>query len=144
MDMQLKITPGELRCYASEPRQYALLRQVLQDAADTLEALLRAGPEKQRRAFELGALAMRQLAMAKCGNATESLEEGIMTDAGLTAANRRAMNHQVEAITEVEKDIMKETPADAAYYGSYILTDQEKMEIRALFPDIARKLDGHA
>jgi hypothetical protein len=92
----------------------------------------------RKRAFELGCIAMRQLAMAKCGNLTESLQEGIMTDGGLTAADKRAMRHQVNAIDEVQRDIRGENWGAAAYYGSYILNDRERDEIRALFPDIGR------
>jgi hypothetical protein len=89
------------------------------------------------RAFELGARAMKQLAMTKCGNLTESLQEGLMTDGGLTAADKKAMNHQVDAINEVERDIGRETVAKAAFYGSYILPDIERLQIKELFPDIS-------
>jgi hypothetical protein len=89
----------------------------------------------RKRAFELGALAMQRLAMAKCGNLTESLQEGMMTDGGLTKADKKAMGHQVDAIFEVEKDIRRETVDDAAYYGSYILADAERNQIRFLFPE---------
>lgn len=89
-----------------------------------------------RRAFELGALAMRQLAIAKCGNLTEGLQEDAMTNGSLTAAEKVAMNHQVVAIEEVQKDIGSETVGKAAYYGSYILADRERDQIRELFPDI--------
>lgn len=88
------------------------------------------------RAFVLGALAMRQCAIAMCGNATESLQEDIMTSAGLSAADKKAMNHQVNAINVVEYQIEKETPSDAAFYGSYILGDREKAEIKLLFPEV--------
>lgn len=97
-------------------------------AANTIEAIT------LHRAFELGALAMRQLAMAKCGNLTESLQEGMMTDACLTRTEKTAMKHQVTAIDEVEKDIRAERSDDAAYYGSYILADVERAQIRTLFP----------
>lgn len=90
-----------------------------------------------KRAFELGAIAMRQLAAAKCGNLTESLQEGVMTDAGLTRADKRAMNHQVVAINEVEKDIRNCTVERAAHYGSYILSEREQAEIKALFPSLS-------
>lgn len=91
-----------------------------------------------QRAFELGAIAMRRLAMAQCGNATESLQEGIMTDVGLTKADKRAMNHQVDAIEEVENDIARQAPEDAAQYGSYILTERECAEIKLLYPALVR------
>jgi hypothetical protein len=81
---------------------------------------------------------MKQSALAMCGNATEGLQEDIMTSAGLTAEDKKAMNHQVNAINEVEDDIEKETPSKAAYYGSYILGDREKTEIKKLFPDVGR------
>lgn len=93
----------------------------------------------RRRAFELGVLAMRRLAEAKCGNLTESLQEGIMTDGGLTADDKKAMNHQVTAIEEASKDIRSETPEDAAYYGSYILGESERKDIKTLFPDLCRR-----
>jgi hypothetical protein len=88
-----------------------------------------------QRAFELGALAMKQLALAKCGNLTESLQEGIMTDAGLSRADKDAMDWQIDAINEVEKDIRSETSAKAAHYGSYIFGETVKSQIRELFPD---------
>ncbi len=93
----------------------------------------------RKRAFELGCIAMRQLAMAKCGNLIESLQEGIMTDGGLTPADKRAMNHQVDAINEVEKDIRDSSWERAAYYGSYILNDREKTQILTLFPTVGPK-----
>lgn len=62
-----------------------------------------------------------------------------MTDAGLTAADKRAMNHQVDAINEVDRDIERETPAKAAYYGSYILPEAERTQIKALFPELVGK-----
>jgi hypothetical protein len=89
-----------------------------------------------KRAFVLGALAMKQEALAMCGNATEGLQEDIMTSAGLTAEDKKAMNHQVNAIDAVQDDIEKRTPGEAAYYGSYILGDREKAEIKKLFPDV--------
>lgn len=92
-----------------------------------------------RRAFELGALAMRRLAQAKCNNLTESLREGIMTDCGLYEAEKRAMRHQVDAIDQVEKDIGAEDWRQAAYYGSYILDEREKAQISALLPDLVAK-----
>lgn len=82
---------------------------------------------------------MKHLAMAKCGNLTESLQEGIMTDYGLTDADKLAMNHQVDAIEAVEQDIGAETWEDAAYYGSYILYDKEKNQILTLFPNVSIK-----
>lgn len=87
-----------------------------------------------KRAFELGALAMRQLAMAKCGNLTESLQEGMMTDGHLTDTDKKAMSVQVDAIEVVLDDIKNESFHDAAYYGSYILMDRERDQIRKLFP----------
>ena len=93
----------------------------------------------KKRAFELGALAMRHLAMAKCGNLTEGLQEDIMTSGGLTADDKKAMNHQVNAINEVEKDISNETWEKAAYYGSYILPEAEQKQIKELFPSIAAR-----
>jgi hypothetical protein len=92
-----------------------------------------------QRAFELGVLAMRQLAEAKCGNLTESLSEGLMTDAGLTDADRIAMRHQIVAIGEVWKEIGAEGPKDAARYGSYILASEECRQIKSLFPDLEKK-----
>lgn len=91
-----------------------------------------------QRAFVLGALAMRRMAMAKCGNLTESLQEDIMTSAGLAKADKAAMNHQVNAIQNAEDDIAAETPGAAAYYGSYILGEREKSEIKTLFPDVCQ------
>lgn len=82
---------------------------------------------------------MRRLAQAKCGNLTESLQEGMMTDCGLTSDDKRAMRHQVDAIDQVEKDIGAEDWKRAAYYGSYILGEREKGEITALLPDLAAK-----
>lgn len=93
-----------------------------------------------KRAFELGAVAMRRLAMAKCLNLNESLLEGIMTDAGRPADEIAAMRHQVEAIEVALKDIGNASPGAAAYYGSYILGDREQADIRALFPDVGPRL----
>lgn len=87
-----------------------------------------------KRAFELGALSMRRLAMAKCGNLTESLQEGLMTDAYLSRADRQGMKDQLTALDVVRDDIAKETPDDAAYYGSYILPEAERDEVRVLYP----------
>jgi hypothetical protein len=84
------------------------------------------------RALELGVICGRMLAVAKCGNETESLQEGIMTDAGLTGADKRAMNHQVTAINVVQDEIRKITPDDALYYGSYMLPASEQAELKAL------------
>jgi hypothetical protein len=95
-----------------------------------------------KRAFELGAIAMKQLASAQCGNLTESLQEGMMTDGGLTAADKKAMTHQVNAIDEVERDIVRQSSRDAAYYGSYILPDAEKSQIKKLFGDDLPKRFG--
>lgn len=95
----------------------------------------------RKRSFELGALAMQKLAMAKCVNLNESLLEGIMTDAGLTAAEKVAMNHQVAAIDVALKDIESESPGAAAYYGSYILGDREQAEIKAPFPDVGPRFE---
>lgn len=78
---------------------------------------------------------MQRLATAQCGNMTEGLQEDAMTNGGLTKADKIAMNHQVNAIDEVEKDIARQHPDDAAYYGSYILPDAERNQIRALYPD---------
>lgn len=77
---------------------------------------------------------MRRLALAKCGNLTESLMEGLMTDSGLTEADKQAMNDQITAIEEVSRDVGREQPDDAAYYGSYILSDAEQRQIKTLFP----------
>lgn len=81
---------------------------------------------------------MRQLAIAKCGNATEGLQEGIMTDAGLTKRDRAMMGLQVDAIDAVEKDIKNQTVESAAYYGSYILNERECSEIKELFPNLKK------
>lgn len=93
----------------------------------------------RKRAFELGAIAANRLAQARCGTLTEGLMEDMMTSGGLTKADKVAMNHQVNAISEVEEDIRKRTWKDAAYYGSYILSDRETQEIKALFPDVSQK-----
>ena len=85
-----------------------------------------------RRALELGVVCGRMLAEAQCGNETESLQEGIMTDAGLTSADKRAMNHQVEAIKVVADEIRKITPDRALYYGNYMLPEPEQAELKAL------------
>jgi hypothetical protein len=92
-----------------------------------------------QRAFELGCLAMQRLALAKCGNLTEGLQEGLMTDAGLSKAEKSAMSFQIGAIHEAEQDIRSESWQRAAHYGSYILPDKEQAEIKALFPgDLAQ------
>lgn len=126
--------------------EYAQRRRAVDaEFAADLEAVLCAqGYEPRerlslRRAFVLGALAMRRSAMAHCGNATESLQEGMMTDAGLSSADKKAMAHQINAIGELEDAIRGETPGGAAYYGSYILRDREKAEIKALFPDVNQR-----
>lgn len=101
-------------------------------SAVTIAAIAPVTPEQ--RAFELGCLAMQRLALAKCGNLTESLQEGVMTDAGLSQAEKSAMKFQIGAIDEVEKDIRAESWKRAAHYGSYILPENERAEIAALFP----------
>ena len=44
-------------------------------------------------------------AVGQIDNLRESLMEGLMTDAGLTKADRRAMNHQIEALEVAADDI---------------------------------------
>lgn len=85
-----------------------------------------------KRALELGVICGRMHAGAKCDNETESLQEGIMTDAGLTKADKAAMNIQVTAIDVVRKEIAEITPEAALYYGSYMLPEAEQAELKAL------------
>lgn len=128
-------------CTSDEREQLAWHLSMLR-ARKTFEGL-RHGLESDRpvqitpeRAFELGCIAMRQLAIAKCGNLTEGLQEGVMTDAGLTKRDMVVMGFQVDAIDEVEKDIKNSTVERAAYYGSYILSERECSEIKELFPNL--------
>lgn len=95
------------------------------DKADKAEKSL-------RRALELGVICGRMLAEAKCGNEIESLQEGIMTDAGLTKADKIAMNHQVNAIEVTRKEVARIAPKDALHYGSYMLPEAEQAELKAL------------
>ena len=92
-----------------------------------------------RRAFELGALSMQKLSGAQCGTETESLMEGLETDAGLTNDDRNAMRHQIDAIEVIEDNIFKQTVADAAYYGSYLMAEKERCEIKTLFPRMKKR-----
>lgn len=89
-----------------------------------------------QRAFELGALAMRRKCAAICGTELEGLQEDLMTSGGLSERTRTAMKHQLAAIDEIEKVICTVTLGAAAYYGSYILGDSERAEIKTIFPDI--------
>lgn len=85
------------------------------------------------RALELGALAMRRQAGAICGTETESLLEGIMTDAGLSRADKKAMNHQVVAIQEIERMIDETEPLRAFRYASYITPSPEREEFNSIW-----------
>lgn len=63
--------------------------------------------------------------------------EGLQTDAALTKADRKAMNHQINAIEEAREMISNSAVDRAAYYGSYILSDAEQRQIKKLFPGIS-------
>lgn len=88
-------------------------------------------------ALRLGALSMWWLARAKVGNLEESLQEGLMTDAGLTAADRTAMGHQLEALGVCGEDIFCEEPEAAFTYASYMLPEPDRSRLKALLSSAA-------
>lgn len=53
-------------------------------------------------------MAERRKAADRVDTLRESLMEGLMTDAGLTKADRIAMNHQLEALAVASKEIRGE------------------------------------
>jgi hypothetical protein len=73
-----------------------------------------------KKGVELGFIAMQLLAGAECGNHAESSMEGAMTDAGLTAAQKRELGAEATAAEEIRKMISLCNIGDALYYCTYM------------------------